>query len=208
MSQPPLDPARAALIVIDMQNGFCSRDGSVARIGLDVDALVGAVEPCRRLVEAARAAGLPVIHTRYVYAAGHSDGGLLVDLLMPALRAEKALLSGSWDAETVPELAPIAGELVIDKNRPSAFFKTGLEDHLAEREIDQLIVCGVTTNCCVESTVRDASQRDIATFVVADATAELDRQRHDGALATIAILFGWVVDSQSILASLERDRAA
>lgn len=97
---------------------------------------------------------------------------------------------------------------MIDKNRPSAFFRTQLDDILGGRGIDQLIVCGVTTNCCVESTVRDASQRDIATFVVADATAELDPLRHDGALATIGLLFGWVVVSDAILAALAQDQAA
>ncbi len=205
MTAPRLDRTRAALIVIDMQNGFCSRDGSIARIGLDVEALVAAVEPCRTLLEAARQAGLPVIHTRYVYAADHRDGGLLVDALMPQLRDERALLAGGWDAEIVDALIPFPGETVIDKNRPSAFFRTPLDDVLAGRGIDQLIVCGVTTNCCVESTVRDASQRDIATFVVSDATGELDPQRHQNALATIGLLFGWVVDSTTILDALAKE---
>lgn len=204
MATPTFDLSRAALIVIDMQNGFCSHDGSIARIGLDVGALHAAVAPCRALLEAARRTGMPVIHTRYIYAADHADGGLLVDQLMPGLRAERALLAGTWDAEIVDELAPVAGEAVIDKNRPSAFFRTALDELLEAGKVEQLVVCGVTTNCCVESTVRDASQRDIVPFVVADATAELDPGRHEAALATIALLFGWPIGSELILSALAK----
>lgn len=208
MSTPTFDSSRAALIVIDMQNGFCSNDGSLARIGLDTGALQAAIAPCRKLLEAARRAGMPVIHTRYVYAADHADGGLLVDQLMPGLRAEGALLVGTWDAAILGELAPIAGEAVIDKNRPSAFFRTPLDEMLEAGKVEQLVVCGVTTNCCVESTVRDACQRDIVPFVVADATAELDPARHEAALATIALLFGWPIGSELILSALAKVEVA
>lgn len=188
-----LIPNDAALLVVDMQNGFCSDSGSIARIGFDITMLKAAVAPCARLLAAARAAGVPVIHTRYVYQPGHSDGGLLVDALMPQLRAENALVAGDWDAATVDELAALPGEVVIDKNRPSAFFRTGLDTIIAARGIRRLIVCGVTTNCCVETTVRDASQRDLETFVVADATGELDPARHAAALESMGLLFARVV---------------
>jgi ureidoacrylate peracid hydrolase len=138
-------------------------------------------------------AGLPIVHTRYVYQPGHSDGGLLVDALMPELRSENALVAGDWDAETVDELKALPGEMVIDKNRPSAFFRTEFDAWIAANAIRRLIICGVTTNCCVETTVRDASQRDLETFVVADATGELDPARHASALNTMGLLFAKVV---------------
>jgi ureidoacrylate peracid hydrolase len=181
-----------ALLVIDMQNGFCKPGGSIERIGFDFSMLTAAIEPCRRLVAMARAAAVPVIYTRYVYRADYADGGLLVHTLMPHLKHEQALIAGSWDADIVDELRPEPADFIVDKNRPSSFYATGLEPILSGLGVKSLVVCGVTTNCCVESTVRDASQRDIMPFVVSDATGELERERHDAALRTMGMLFGQI----------------
>ena len=103
------------------------------------------------------------------------------------------LAAGTKDIEVVDELSPLDGDYVVDKNRPSSFYATGLEPILNGLDADSLVVCGVTTNCCVETTVRDASQRDYKTFVVADATGELEQERHDFAINTMAFLFAEVV---------------
>jgi ureidoacrylate peracid hydrolase len=182
-----------ALVVIDMQNGFCKPGGSIERIGFDFSMLTAAIEPCRQLVAMARAASVPVIYTRYVYRADYADGGLLVHTLMPQLKAEDALAAGTWDAEIVDELRPEPADFIVDKNRPSSFYATGLEPILSGLGVKSLVVCGVTTNCCVESTVRDASQRDLMPFVVSDATGELELERHNAALRTMGMLFGQVV---------------
>lgn len=182
-------PGRTALVVVDMQNAFCLDTGSMAGIGLDIAMLKDAVEPCGRLIAGARAAGVPVIYTRYVYRADYADGGIMVKYLLPDLGGADYLAAGTWDVEIVDELAPQDGDYVIDKNRPSAFYATGLEPILNGLDVDSLVVCGVTTNCCVESTVRDASQRDYKTFVVPDATGELERARHDFAINSMAFLF-------------------
>lgn len=192
----------SALLVIDMQNGFCDERGSIARIGFDTAMLQAAVEPCTRLVSAARQARVPVLYTAYVYQPGHSDGGVLVEHLMPELRTSEALIAGTWDAAIVDVLAPAAGETVITKNRPSAFFRTKLAAHLERHGVYRLLVCGVNTNCCVESTVRDASQFDLQAFVVGDATGELDAVRHTAALATMGLLFGRVVSVADVEAAL------
>jgi len=198
----------AALLVIDMQNGFFSPDGSIARIGFPVDLLAPAIPGCVALVAAARAAGVPVAHTQYVYAPGHSDGGTMVDLL-PDLRREHALIQGSWDADFIPELQPGPGEPVFVKNRPSGFLNTGLEVWLDANAVERLIVCGVTTNCCVESTVRDASQRDVQTFVVEDAVAEYDPERHRVSLRAMGLLFARLVTVAEVQAAFgESARAA
>ena len=162
-----LNPQQAALIVIDMQNSFCKPDGKVAAMGLDTTACGAAIEPCARVIDLARDAGLPVIFTRYVYTTDYSDGGVMVRHKMPGLAEHSALQAGSIDAAIVSELVVSDSDVVIDKNRPSAFYGTALDDILKSRDIKQLVVCGVTTNCCVETTVRDASQRDLETFVVA-----------------------------------------
>jgi ureidoacrylate peracid hydrolase len=184
---------RTALIVVDVQNGFCHPDGSTARMGLDQTLTIAAIPGCARLVAAAREAGVPVIYTRYVFRADYRDGGVLIEHLMPALRDESSLKAGTWDVELVDELQPREDEFVIDKNRPSAFYGTQLEPILTSARIDSLVVCGVTTNMCVETTARDASQRDYRTFTVGDATGEFDAGRHEYALKALGFLFGKVV---------------
>jgi ureidoacrylate peracid hydrolase len=133
-----------------------------------------------------------VIYSRYVYQPGYTDGGLLTSELLPAIAQSGPLAAGSWDAEILDELKPQTGDIVIDKSRYSAFYGTRLEPTLTAQSIRSLVVAGVTTNMCVETTVRDASQRDYRPFVVSDASGELDANRHRHALNTIGFGFGWV----------------
>jgi ureidoacrylate peracid hydrolase len=190
----------AALMVIDMQNGFCSDDGSVNRIGLPAARLRPAIAPCARLIGLAREAGIPVIYTRYMYRPDYADGGLMASELIPDLKNGKTLMAGTWDVEVVDELKPEDGDFIVDKNRPSAFYATGLEPILKGLDVDNLVVCGVTTNCCVETTVRDASQRDYRTFVVSDAVAEYEDDRHEVALKSMGMLFAHVITSEDVAA--------
>jgi ureidoacrylate peracid hydrolase len=196
---PPRD--KTALIVVDMQRGFLEQDSAMGRLGFDLAPLVAVVEPCIRVVAAARAAGVPVVWTRYVYAAGHVDGGVMVELL-PGLKTENALLAGSDEVEIAPALGALPGEHVVDKNRPSAFWGTDLDAWIASNGIENLLVCGITTNCCVESTVRDAAHRDIPTFVVSDAVAETSASRHDHALLAMGMLFARLVTVAEVEAAL------
>lgn len=196
-------PGRTALLVVDMQNAFCRDEGSTAKIGLDHARLQAAVAPCRRLLTGARALGLPVIFTRYVYRPDHADGGILVRYLAPALGAEGHLAAGTWDVEIVDELAPLPAEFVVDKNRPSAFYAPAMQATLESLGVDSLVVYGVTTNCCVESTVRDASQRDYKVFVAIDAVAELEEDRHRISLAAMRFLFADLVTGDEIIAELQ-----
>ncbi|MGY1694708.1 MULTISPECIES: isochorismatase family protein [unclassified Geodermatophilus] len=196
-------PDRTALLVIDVQNGFCHPDGSFAGLGLDVSMCTAAIAGCRRLVDAAHAAGVPVVYTRYVYRADYKDGGVLVQEVLPALADVKSLAAGTWDAELVDELVPTGDDFVLDKNRYSAFYGTGLEPVLTSLGVRTLVVAGVTTNMCVETTARDASQRDYRVFVVSDATGELDAARHEMALATLGFGFGAVVATDDVLRAWE-----
>lgn len=191
-----------ALVIVDMQNAFCCDDGSIAKIGLDVSMLKAAVRPCALLLAGARRLGLPVIFTRYVYQPDYADGGVLVRYLNPALGSADCLVAGSWDIEIVEILKPRGGELVVDKNRPSAFYAPEMEPALRRLGVDSLIVCGVTTNCCVESTVRDASQRDYKVFVAADAVAEMEVYRHEAALRAMHLLFADVATGEELLSDL------
>jgi ureidoacrylate peracid hydrolase len=193
--------AHTALVVVDMQNGFVHERGSVNAIGLPAARLQTVVEPCRQLVLAARAAAIPIVFTRYVYRPDFSDGGVMVEELIPDLKSGHCLVAGTWDADVIEELAPEPADLVIDKNRPSSFYATRLEPMLRGLGIEDLVVCGVTTNCCVETTVRDASQRDYHVFVVSDAVAEYEEDRHDVALKSMGMLFARLVQSEDVLAA-------
>jgi ureidoacrylate peracid hydrolase len=196
-----LTASRTALIVIDMQHSFCSDTGGCDKAGLPVDNLKVAIGPCGRLIAAAHKVGVPIIYTRYVLRPDYSDGGVIIHELSPHLKEVGALVENTWDIEVVDELRPADGDYVIDKNRPSAFYAAAFRETLKELGVESLVVCGVTTNCCVESTVRDASQRDYRTFVVEDAVAEFEEDRHRVALQSMDRLFADVVQIADVLAA-------
>lgn len=200
-----LKSANTALLVIDMQNGFCHPEGSFAQLGLDIESTRGAIDGCHRLIEEARAAHVPIIYTRYVYRSDYADGGVLVQDILPALAESKSLASGSWDADIVDELEPQPQDFIVEKNRYSAFYATTLSTILTSLGVTSLVICGVTTNMCVETTARDASQRDYRVFVVGDATGELDEVRHRVALETIGFGFGWVVSVDDVVRAWSGD---
>ena len=195
---------KPALIVIDMQNGFCDPDGFMNKIGLDYTTSAEAIEPISRLLAAARGASVPIFFTRYSLNADYSDAGLLLELF-PAIKEAGGMIRGTWDADIVETLAPREGENVVDKTRYSAFYDTDLERQLRELGVDSLIVCGVTTNICVESTVRDAFFRDIRVIVPSDGTAAVTPELHEGALRDFEYGFGQVAtvaELEEALASL------
>ena len=199
--------ARPAAIVIDMQNAFCEEQGFVGRLGLDYLACRRAIEPISRLLDASRAAGIPVFHAMHTLNPDYSDAGVILELF-PRIREVGGLARGSWDAEIIEELQPHPGEPVIDKPRQSAFWGTDLAEQLSELGVDTLIVCGVTTNVCVASTVRDAFSRDIRTVVPSDATAATTPEMHEGALRDFTYAYGQVATVDEIAASLAARPAA
>jgi len=205
MPEPRID--RSALLIIDMQNGFCHPDGAFAKLGLDVSMCNAAIEGCRDLVDTAHASGVPVIFTRYILRPDLKDAGYLLHAEKPALIGTRSLVYGAWDAEIVDELKPEPDDFVIDKTRYSAFYGTSLESILRTLGVRELILAGVTTNICVDSTARDASYRDYASIIAADATGEFERDRHEITLRTLGFAFGWVVPRAEIIASWKRQTA-
>jgi len=185
--------AEAALLLVDLQRGFLHPEGFVAAQGRDVSACDAAARQCYALARAARAVGMPVIWTRHVLRADLADGGLLTTEIRPRLGEIKALARGSADVEIPPEAGVDPADFVIDKPRNSAFFGTALDVVLAARGIRSLMVGGVTTSMCVECSVRDAAQRDIRTFVVRDAVADFDTDRHVASLAAMAFGFARII---------------
>ena len=190
---------KTALLVIDMQNSFLQPEGAMSKLGFDCNKLRDAIPGTERLVAAARKKQIPIIYTQYVYEPDFKDGGWLVEGIMPALREVKLCVKGTWDAEIIDDLAPLEHEAVIQKNRPSAFVATRLESILGAMEVENLIVCGVTANMCVETTVRDSCQRDIRTVVAKDAVAEVDDERMKIALMTMEFFFAKMMTVSEIL---------
>ena len=118
---------------------------------------------------------------------------------MPGLAEVESLKDGTWDTEIIDELSPNENELIINKNRPSAYYNTELENWLNDKGIKQVIICGVTTSICVETTTRDLSQEDYRVVVASDAVNELEADRHEVALKTLAFGFAWVEESSQII---------
>lgn len=199
-----------ALLIVDMQNGFCHPEGSFAKMtkerGLGIEMCRAAVPQVGKLLKSARNAGVPVIFTRYVYHPGYVDGGVLLEKY-PQMAELGSLASDSWDAELVDELKPLDSEYVIDKSRYSSFYGTRLEPILNGLRVRFLVICGVTTNICVETTVRDASQRDYHVWVPHEATGELTRARHENALEIMNYGFAWVVSVDDVISSWSSDHA-
>ena len=115
--------AKTALIVVDMQNGFCDEAGSVTAIGLPASRLRPAIAGCVSLVSAARAAKVPIIYTRYVYRPDYLDGGLMAHELLPDLRDGKTLIAGTWDSDLLPEMAPALRTSLLTRIDPALFLE-------------------------------------------------------------------------------------
>ena len=207
-----IDLDKTALVIIDMQRDFLEPGGFGAALGNDVARLRAAVEPCRAVLAAARRAGLLVIHTREGHRPDLSDAPpLKVERGDPALRIGargpmgRILVRGEPGHDIIPELYPIAGEPVIDKPGKGAFCQTDLELMLRNRGIENLLVCGVTTEVCVNTTVREANDRGFRCIVISDCCASYFPEFHSAGLAMIKAqggIFGWVASSPSLLSKL------
>jgi ureidoacrylate peracid hydrolase len=203
----PIPTHDTALLLIDVQNGFLHPDGMAARMagGTLPEASAATVAPLARTIAAARAAGIPIIYTQHAWRADLSDAGFTGEVMLrafaqtPAAVAEvRTLTTGSWEAEILEELAPVEGDHRLPKNRYDAFLGTPLEQLLTRLGIRTLVVGGLITSCCVESTVRDAAMRDYRVLLVGDAIGDVDTAVHLDALARLERMFGHVVSSDDV----------
>jgi ureidoacrylate peracid hydrolase len=169
---------RSALLVIDVQNGFCHPQGSLPRLGYGLEGAAAAVERTAEAVAAARRAGVPVVFTRHQYRPGRGDEGRRLASSAPDLAAVAGLAAGTWDAAVVDELGWTPDELTVDKARFDAFLWTSLDPLLRGLGIDHVLVAGVVTNICVESTVRAAFMRDLSVTLLADCCAARTARLH------------------------------
>ncbi len=207
-----LDPRSTALVLIDMQRDFLEPGGFGETLGNDVSRLHPAIAPCGELLALARRLRMLVVHTREGHLPDLSDvPPAKLARGQPSLRIGdpgpmgRILIRGEAGHDIIPALAPVAGEIVIDKPGKGAFHATPLHALLVERGIDALIVCGVTTEVCVHTTVREANDRGYRCLVPGDACASYFPAFHTAGLAMIKAqggIFGWVTDSRSLIAAL------
>lgn len=210
MSTPQVDLSRldlstTGLLVVDMQNAFCHPKGTLAADGSDVSAIQAMIEPLARVIEACRSAGIQdfwSIQEHYENDATRGRHRLRPHTLK---RFRVPSVKGSWDAEVIDELKPLVAESseVFRKNRFGCFYNTRLEKLLAIYGIDTLLITGVDTNVCVETTVREAYMRDLDVVVLADCVGGVHHDWARSAMQVWARYIGAVIPSEDILGLIE-----
>lgn len=208
----PFAPARTALVVIDMQRDFVEAGGFGASLGNDVRLLHAAIEPIARLLAAWRARRWPVVHTRESHRADLSDCPPAKRLRGdPSLRIGdpgpmgRLLVRGEPGTAIIERLAPAAGERVVDKPGKGMFWATGLHEELQAQGVTHLVFTGVTTEVCVQTSMREANDRGYTCLLVEDATESYFPAFKAATLAMIAAqgaIVGWHTPSATLLAAL------
>ena len=204
------DLKKTALMIIDMQRDFCSPGGFGEALGNDITPTKSIIPTVRKVLDAARAKGMKVIHTRE----GHKPD--LSDLEPAKLRRSNSigkkgpmgriLVRGEYGHDIVDELQPLKGELLIDKPGKGAFYQTTLQRHLKKHGIESLIVCGVTTHVCVHTTIREANDRGYECLMLEDGTATFDPRDQEAAIRMVnqqGGIFGWTTTADEFLKSIK-----
>lgn len=210
----PIDVDRTALIIIDMQRDFLEPGGFGESLGNNVSKLHRAVEPCQQVLAAARALGMLVIHTREGHRPDLMDlhpfkfqrpGSSTPGLIGTEGPFGRIMIRGEAGHDIIPELYPEQGEPVIDKPGKGSFYSTDLETILKAKGITTLLVCGVTTEICVNSTIREANDRGFFCVCVADCCASYFDEFHEMAVKMMKAqggILAYVAESKSLCHSL------
>ena len=206
------EPAHTALVIIDMQRDFVEPGGFGETLGNDVSLLRAVIAPLQQVLAASRAAGITIIHTREGHRPDLTDcPPAKLHRGNPTLRIGdtgpkgRILIRGEYGHDIIDELAPRAGEVVIDKPGKGSFYATDLHELLVAAGITSLVVTGVTTEVCVHTTVREANDRGYECLVLSDCVGSYFPEFQQAGLAMIAAqggIFGWVAPSAAYLGAL------
>jgi nicotinamidase-related amidase len=195
-----IEPARTALLVIDVQIDFVAPDGPMGSAGVDLSAIPPALARIHPVIAAARVSGTTVGFVRVVTRPETDSDALKLHMARRGLPPEAVAIcrAGTRGADYY-QVRPLPGELEVQKTLFSSFVGTRLEEQLRERGIDTLVVVGFTTDCCVDCTVRDAFHRNFSVFIVADACAAYSSSLHYGALESLSANCALLVESDAVL---------
>lgn len=208
-----------ALIIVDMQRDFIEDGGACGVLGADVKPLQDIIPRVRSMLELFRESGAVVVHTRYGFKPDLSD---LPDAVRQQSREAggeygtagplgRILTQGEDGFQIISELEPAAGEIVVDKATFGAFTNTELDKTLRGKGITHVVVCGVTTQCCVEGTLREAVDRGYYVMTIEDCCGAFEAELHNGTMTTIQSeghLFGWISDSEEIKSAVHNAQMA
>ena len=203
-------PSHTALVVVDVQNDFCSPDGMMSAEGLDVSSAVATAERLEGFITAARRAGVLVVFVRSVLSS--DDNRYLSDVILEQATRRRAgsytlrpvCVEGSFGGDFYRNVRPAPGDPVVTKHRYSAFLRTDLETILRTAGIRTVVLAGVATNVCVETTARDAFMRDFYVVLCSDGTAAYRDAEHEATLLTIDHFFGQVASIAEITTAWNR----
>lgn len=199
-----LNVTKTALIVVDMQNAYASKDGYLDKAGFDISSTGPVIAQTAKAIAAARKVGIPIVFfqngwdKQYAEAGGPGSPNWYKSNALKTMRKNPELMGtllakGTWDYELVDELTPQEGDIIIPKTRYSGFYNTNLDSMLRSRGIRNLVFTGIATNVCVESTLRDGFFLEYFGVVLADATYQAGSEAiQASALFNIATFFGWV----------------
>jgi len=198
-----IDPATTALVLIEYQNDFTTEGGVLHGAVASVMDSTGMLAKTKDVVEAARAAGVTVMHAPISFAEGYHEISAHPYGILKGVVDGKAFVQGSWGAAIVDDLAPVAGDIVIEGKRGlDTFASTNLDFILRSKGITTLVLGGFLTNCCVESTMRSAYENGYRVITLTDCVAATSAEEHDNAIAYDYPMFSLPMDSAQVRAAL------
>ncbi len=192
-----LNRKKTALLVIDMQNDLCHEKGFFSTHNQNIEPIKQIIPQVRKLINNIRKGRVSIVFIKHLLRQDLTDAGLLTKFL-PLLK-KGGLRKGTWGSEIIEDLKPEPNDFIVEKSRYNAFYNSNLELVLKSLKVDTLIFAGITTEICVESTLREAFSRDFKNILVKDCVNAFDRKRHEATLRVVKYGLGYVVDSNNLI---------
>ena len=198
------------LLVVDMQNGFCSKGGSFVKFGFNIKPYRAIIPNIRRMIDYMRGKGVPIYYSKAIREASGIDLIDKVHKIIPESRRERLekmhlCIRDTWDSDIVDELKPEPEDYIVEKRRDSVFQDTEFELWLKALRADTIVFTGIDTYICVESTVRDAFNKGYDVILLKDCVASRNQKHHENTLEQIAEAYGLVLSSNELISMIENE---